>query len=84
MLCARTVGTVAGDVQRRRVIDIQRYAAEALIEAQFQHYVGAEYRLFLYCESCRHELFLHRGLCGQPLQLHLQADRGVGHHYSVW
>ena len=34
VLCARTVGTVAGDVQRRRVIDIQRHAAEALVEAQ--------------------------------------------------
>ena len=30
MLCARNVGTVAGDVQRRRVIDIQRHAAKLL------------------------------------------------------
>ena len=36
MLCARTVGTVAGDVQRRRVIDIQRHAAEVFIKAQLQ------------------------------------------------
>ena len=34
MLCARNVGTVVGDVQRRRVIDMQRHAAEALTEAQ--------------------------------------------------
>ena len=30
MPCARNVGTVVGDVQRRRVIDMQRHAAEAL------------------------------------------------------
>ena len=36
MLCARNVGTVVGDVQRRRVIDIQRHAAEVLTEAQPQ------------------------------------------------
>ena len=64
MLCARNVGTGFGDVQRRRVIDVQRHAAEALIEAQLQHYVGAERRLLHY-HSCRHELFLHRGPCGQ-------------------
>ena len=34
VLCARTVGTVADDMQRRRIIDIQRHAAEALLEAQ--------------------------------------------------
>ena len=34
VLCARTVGTVAGDVQHRRVVDTQQYAAEAFIEAQ--------------------------------------------------
>ena len=67
MLYARTVGTVAGDVQRRRVLDIRRHAAEALSEAQLQHHVGAEYRLLLHCQSHCHELFLHRGLCGQPL-----------------
>ena len=40
MLCARTVGTVAGDVQRRRIIDMQRHAAKALTEAQLQYHVG--------------------------------------------
>ena len=34
VLCARTVGTVADDLERRRVIVIQRRAAEALIEVQ--------------------------------------------------
>ena len=29
MLCARTVGMVASDVQCRHVVDIQRHAAEA-------------------------------------------------------
>ena len=29
VLCARTVGTIAGDVQHRRVVVIQRHAAEA-------------------------------------------------------
>ena len=67
VLCARTVGTVAGDVQRRRIIDMQRHAAEALTEAQLRHHVGAGYRLLLYCQSRRHELCLHRGLCSQPL-----------------
>ena len=67
MLCARNVGTVAGDVQRRRIIDMQRHAAEALTEAQLRHHVGAEYRLIFHCQSPPHELCLHRGLCGQPL-----------------
>ena len=67
MLCWRNVGTVVGDMQRRCVIDMQRHAAEALTEAQPQHRVGAEYRLILHCQSRRHELCLHRGLCGQPL-----------------
>ena len=67
MLCARNVGMLAGDVQRRRVIDMQRHAAKALTEAQLRHHVGAEYRLILHCQSRRHELCLHRGLCGQPL-----------------
>ena len=48
MLCARNVGTVTGDVQRRRVIAMQRYAAEALTEAQLQHHVGEEYRPLLH------------------------------------
>ena len=43
MLCARNVGMVAGDLQHRRVIDMQRHAAEALTEAQLRHRVGAEY-----------------------------------------
>ena len=43
VLCARTAGTGAGDVQRRRIINVQRHAAEARIEAHFQHYVGAEH-----------------------------------------
>ena len=67
MLCARNVGTVAGDVRRRRVIDKQRHAAGAFVEAQLQHHVGEEYRLLLYCQSHCHDLCLHRGLCGQPL-----------------
>ena len=65
--CARNVGTVASDVQRRLVIDMQRHAAKALTEAQLPHHIGAEYRLLLHCQSRRHELCLHRGLCGQPL-----------------
>ena len=32
VLCVRIVSAVAGDAQRRRVVDIQRHAAEALIE----------------------------------------------------
>ena len=67
IFCARNVGTVAGDVQRRRVIDKQRHAAEALIEAHLQHHVGAEYRLVLHCQSRSHELCLHRGLYSQSL-----------------
>ena len=67
MLCARNVGTVVGDVQRRRVIDMQRHAADALTETKSRHRAGAEYRLILHCQSRRHELCLHRGLCGQPL-----------------
>ena len=67
VLCARTVvGAVAGDVQYRRIVHIQRHADEALIEAHLQHHVGAEHRLFN-CQSCRHKLCLHRGLCGQSL-----------------
>ena len=66
-LCARNVGMVAGDLQRRRAIDMQRYAAKAFTEAQLRHHVGAEYRLLRYCQSRRHELCLHHGLCGQPL-----------------
>ena len=49
MLCARNVGMVAGDVQRRRVIDMQRHAAKALTEAQPRRRAGAEYRLTLHC-----------------------------------
>ena len=49
MLCARTVGTRAGDVQLRRVIDIQRQAAEALIEAQLQYYHVEEKHRLLHC-----------------------------------
>ena len=67
MLCARNVGTVAGDVQRRRVIDMQRHAAEGLTEAQLRHHVRAEYRFLLLYQSRPHELCLHRGLCDQPL-----------------
>ena len=67
MLCARNIGMVAGDVQRRRVIDMQRHAAKALTEAQLRHHVGEEYRLLLHCQSRRHKLCLHRGLGGQPL-----------------
>ena len=67
MLCARNAGTVVGDVQRRRVIDMQRHAAEGLTEAQPRHRVGAEYRAILHCQSRRHELCIHRGLCGQSL-----------------
>ena len=47
MLCPTNVGTVVCDVQRRRVIDMQRHAAEAYTEAQLRHRVGAEYRLIL-------------------------------------
>ena len=67
MLCARNVGMVAGDVQRQRVIDMQRHAAKALTEAQLRRHVGAEYRFLLHCQSRRHEFCLHRGMCGQPL-----------------
>ena len=67
MLSARDVSTVVGDVQRRRVIDMQRHAAKALTAAQPQHRVGAEYRFMPLCQSRRHELCLHRGLCGQSL-----------------
>ena len=49
VLCARTVGTVVGDVQRRRFIDMQRHAAKALTEAQPRHRVGGEYRLSFHC-----------------------------------
>ena len=82
VLCATTAGSVAGDVQRRRVVNIQRHAAEAVIEAQLQHHVGAEHRLF-HCQSYRHELYLHRGLCRQPLQSHLKDDRSVGQRHGV-
>ena len=51
VLCARTVGAVAGDVQRRRVVAEQRHAAEDLVEVQLQHHVGTEHRL-LHCQSC--------------------------------
>ena len=67
MLWARNAGMVAGDVQHRRIIDMQRHAANALTEAQLRHHVGAEYRLFLHCQSHRHKLCPHCGLCGQPL-----------------
>ena len=53
VLSTRNLGTVAGDMQRRRVIDIQRHAAEALIEVQLEYHVGAEYRLLLHCQSSR-------------------------------
>ena len=82
VLCSRTVGAVAGDEQRRRVINVQWHAAKALIEAQLKFHVGAEHRL-VHCQSCRYELCLHRGLCGQPLQSHLKAGRGVGQHHDV-
>ena len=82
VLCARTVGRVADDVQCRSVVDIQRHTAEAFIEALLQHHVGAEYRL-LHCQSFRHELFLHRGLCGEPPQSHLEDDRSVGQRHDV-
>ena len=40
--CARTIGgPVVGDMQRRRDVDIQRHAAEALVEAQLQYFLGA-------------------------------------------
>ena len=42
VLCARTVGVVTGDVERRLVGDVHRHATKALIEAQLQHHVGAE------------------------------------------
>ena len=45
VLCARTVGVVAGDVERRLVVNVHRHAAKALIEAQLQHHVGAENHL---------------------------------------
>ena len=48
VLCARTVSAVAGDVQRRRLVDIQCHAAQSLIEAQLQHHVGAEHHLLHY------------------------------------
>ena len=41
MLCAKNIGMVAGDVQRQRVIDMQRHAAKAFTEAQLRHHVGA-------------------------------------------
>ena len=50
VLCARTIGTIVGDVQRRRVIDIKRYAAEAIIETQLQYHVGAKH-CTLHCQS---------------------------------
>ena len=31
VLCARTIGVVAGDVQRRYVVHVQQHAAEALV-----------------------------------------------------
>ena len=34
VLCTRTGSAVAGDVQRRRAVDIQRHAAEVLTKAQ--------------------------------------------------
>ena len=80
--CARTTGAVASHVQRRRAVEVQRHAAEALVKAQLQHHVGAEQRL-QYCQSYRSELCLHRGLCGQPLQSHLEADRGVGERHNI-
>ena len=67
ILCAKNVGMGAGDVQRRRVIDMQRHAAKALTNTQLLHYLAAEYRLLLHSQSRRHELCLHRGLCGQSL-----------------
>ena len=66
VLFARAVGAVDGDVQRRRVVDVQRHAAEALVQAQLQCNAGAEHHLF-HCQSCRRELCLLHGLCGQPL-----------------
>ena len=83
VLCARTVGTVADDVQRRRIIGIQRHAAEVLVQDQLQRHVGAKHRP-LHCQSCRDKLCLRCGLCGQPLPYqHLEADRGVGQHHDV-
>ena len=34
MLNTKTVGAVAGDAQRRRVVNVQWHAAETLVEAQ--------------------------------------------------
>ena len=45
VLCARTVGPFAGDVQRRRGVDVQWNAVEALVEYQLQHHVEAEHCL---------------------------------------
>ena len=47
MLCARNAGTVTGDVQRRRVIDVQWHAIEALIEAQLQHHIEQNTAFFI-------------------------------------
>ena len=52
VLYTRNVGAVAGDMQRRRVVNVQRHAAEALVEVQLQHHSGAEHSLFQ-CQSCR-------------------------------
>ena len=82
MLCAGAVGAIAGDVQRQGVIDVQRPAAKALIDAQLQHHVGEEHR-FLRCQGYHQELCLHHGLCGQSLQGHLEADWDVDQHYDV-
>ena len=82
IFCARTIGAVASHVQHQRVVEVQRHAAEALVEAQFQHHVGVEHRLH-YCQSCGHELYLHCGLCGQPLQSYLEAGRNVGQRHDV-
>ena len=59
VLCARTVGSIAGDVLLRRVVDVPWHAAEAHAEAQLQNHVGAEYHL-LHCRSFRREFCLHR------------------------
>ena len=45
VLCAKTVGAVADDIQRRRVIGLQRHAGKALVGAQHQLHVGAEHHL---------------------------------------
>ena len=56
VLCARTVDAVVGDMSGRRIVGVHWHAAEALVEVQLGHHVGAEHHLFHYltCLPTRH------------------------------